>query len=64
MYRKINILYEQVKIKLNTLLLIRFYQVENNKSLTSFNNVTNALDRMGIPLTVRKVQCYDGQGLI
>ena len=46
--------------KHNTLLLIRFYQVENIKSITTFNSIANALGGMDIPLTDRKVQCYDG----
>ena len=32
-----------VKIKRNTLLLIRFCQVENIKSITLFNSIANAL---------------------
>ena len=43
------------KIKHNTL-WIRFHQVENIKSITIiFNSIANALRRMGIPLTDRKV---------
>ena len=40
---KINTLFTQIKIKHNTLLLIRFYQVENIKFITIFNSVANAL---------------------
>ena len=60
---KIYILYEQVKIKHNTLLLIRFYQVENIKSVISFSNIANALGRLDIPLTDRKVGSYHAQDL-
>ena len=51
-------------MKHNTLLLIRFYQVENIKSITIFNSIRNALGRMEKALTDRKVRYYDGQGLI
>ena len=61
---EINILHEKIKITHNTLLLIRFYRVENINSITTFNSIVNALGRMDIPLTDRKVRCYDGQGLI
>ena len=61
---KINILYEQIKIKHNTLLLIKFYRVKNIKSITIFNSIVNALGRMDILLTNCKVRCYDGQDLI
>ena len=61
---KINILHKQIKIKCNTLLLIIFYRVENIKSIATFNSIANALGRMDIPLTDRKIRCYDGQGLI
>ena len=61
---KITILYEEVKTKCNTLLLAKFYRVENMKSVTRFNSIVNALGRKDIPLTDRKVRCYDGQGLI
>ena len=61
---KITILYEEVKTKCNTLLLTKFYRVENMKSVTRFNSTVNALGRKDIPLTDRKVRCYDGQGLI
>ena len=39
---------------------MRFYRVENIKSITTFNSIANALGGMDIPLTDRKVQCYDG----
>ena len=55
---------KQIKIKHNTLLLIKFYRVENIKSITIFNSIVNALGRMDIPLTDCKVRFYDGQGLI
>ena len=61
---KINILHEYIKIKHKKLLLIRFYWVENIKSIAIFNSIANALGRMDIPLTDRKVRSYDGQGLI
>ena len=61
---KINILHEYIKIKHKKLLLIRFYWVENIKSIAIFNSIANALGRMDIPLTDRKVRCYDGQSLI
>ena len=61
---KINILYESVKLKHNTLLLLRFYQVENIKSLTLFNSTANVLGWMDIPLTDSKGGSYDRQGLI
>ena len=61
---KINILYEQVKIKHNTLLLIRFYQVENIKSISLFNSIVNDLGWMDILLTDSKIGCYNRQGLI
>ena len=64
MYMKINILHEYIKIKHKKLLLIRFYWVENIKSIAIFNSIANALGRMDIPLTDRKVRSYDGQGLI
>ena len=64
MFMKITILYEEVKTKCNTLLLITFYRVENMKSVTIFNSIANALVRKDIPLTDRKVRCYDGQDLI
>ena len=64
MFVEITILYEEVKTKCNTLLLIKFYRVENMKSVTIFNSIANALGRKDIPLTDRKVRCYDGQGLI
>ena len=64
MYMKINILHEYIKIKHKKLLLIRFYWVENIKSIAIFNSIANALGRMDIPLTDRKVRCYDGQSLI
>ena len=51
-------------MKHNTLLLIRFYQVENIKSITIFNSIRNALGRMEKALTDRKVRYYDEQGLI
>ena len=44
--------------------MIRFCLVENIKYITIFNSTANALVRMDIPLTDRKVRCYDGQGLI
>ena len=44
--------------------MIEFYRVENIKSITIFNSIVNALGRMDIPLTDRKVRRYDGQGLI
>ena len=50
--------------KLQNTLLIRFYQVENIKFKTLFNSIVNALGWMDIPLTDRKVGCYDRQGLI
>ena len=59
-----NLIFYTCKLKHNTLLLIRFYQVENIKSLTLFNNIANALGRMDIPLTDRKVRCYDCQAQI
>ena len=40
-------------MKHNTLLLIQFYRVENIKSITTFNNIANALGRMDLPLTDR-----------
>ena len=46
---------KQIKIKHNTLLLIKFYQVENIKSITIFNSIVNALGRTDIPLTDHKV---------
>ena len=55
---------ELVKIKPNTLLLIRFSQVENIKSITLFNSIVNLLGRMDVPLTDCKIGSYDGQGLI
>ena len=58
MYMKI-ILREELKIKHNTLLLIKIYQVENIKSVTLFKSIANALRWMDIPLTDRKVECYD-----
>ena len=42
--------------------MIRFYQVENIKPITLFHSVVNALGWMDIPLTDRKVGCYDRQG--
>ena len=63
MYMKVNTVYKLVKIKHNTLLLTRFYQVKNIKSVTIFNSIANALGQMDIPLADRKVRCYDGQGL-
>ena len=44
--------------------MIEFYWVENIKSITIFNSIVNALGRIDIPLTDRKVRRYDGQGLI
>ena len=61
---KINTLFTQIKIKHNTLLLIRFYQVENIKFITIFNSVANVLGRMDIPSIDRKFRCHDGEGLI
>ena len=52
---KLNILYESIKIKHSTLLLIKFYRIENIKSITIFNSIPNALGRMDIPLTDFKV---------
>ena len=52
------------KLKKSTLLLIRFYRVENVKSATLFSSIANALGWMDIPLTDRKVGCYDRHGLI
>ena len=60
MLMKFNTLQESVKIKNTTLLLMGFYQVENIKSETLYNNVKNALGWMDIPLTKCKGQCYDG----
>ena len=53
-----------MKIKHYTLLSTKFHRVENIKSITIFNSIANALGQMDIPLTDRKVRCYDGQGLI
>ena len=44
--------------------MIKCYRVENTKSITTFNSIAIALGRMDIPLTDRKVRCYDGQSLI
>ena len=49
----------EAKAKHNTLLLIRFYQVENIKSEILFNNIEDTLGRMNIPLMDCKFQCYD-----
>ena len=39
--------------------MIVYYEVENIKSETIFNNFNDALDRIGVPLTDCKVQCND-----
>ena len=52
---KINILYEYIKIKHNTLLLIQFYQVVNIKSITIFSSIVNAPGQIDLPLADRKV---------
>ena len=52
------------KLKYNSLLLIRFYQVENIKSLTLFSSISNALVRMDLPLIDCKIESDDGQVLI
>ena len=41
---------------------MRFCQVKNLKSITFFNSITNAMGLMEMPLTDRKVGCYDGLG--
>ena len=40
--------------------MIGFYQVEDIKSETLFKNIKDALNRMDIPLTDCRGQCYDG----
>ena len=39
--------------------MIGFYQVEDFKSETLFKSITDALNRMNIPLTDYRGQCYD-----
>ena len=41
---------------------MRFCQVKNLKSITFFNSIANAMGLMEMPLTDRKVGCYDGLG--
>ena len=40
--------------------MIRFYQIEDNKTETSFKSIKDVLNRMDIPLTDCRGQCYDG----
>ena len=40
--------------------MIRFYQIEDNKTETSFKSIKDVLNRMDIPLTDCSGQCYDG----
>ena len=39
--------------------MIGFYQVEDINSETLFKSITDALNRMDIPLTDCRGQCYD-----
>ena len=40
--------------------MIAFYQFEDIKSETLFNSIKDAMNRMDIPLTDCRGQCYDG----
>ena len=40
--------------------VIGFYQIEDIKSETLFNSINDELNRMDIPLTDCRGQCYDG----
>ena len=48
----------KIKTKQNTLLLIRFYLVENVESEILFSSIKDALGGIGISLTDCNVQCY------
>ena len=50
----------KIKTKQNTLLLIRFYLVENVESEILFSSIKDAQGVIGISLTDCNVQCYCG----